>query len=341
MSHITKIIRYFFYHSTSEKLTERVHRRLCEPADGKEKEEALQEVWEEIGFPDLASGQMQQALSDIERRIGFQPSVQGKKERSPTLQVPVWFRIAAIWLIPLLTLGISYYMYKEAESMKSAVSHISFVEYYVPVGQREQITLPDSSKVWLNAGTLLIYPTVFAEGNREVYLSGEGYFDVRKSLRQPFVVKTNLLNVEVLGTKFNLSAYPQAEKVTTTLEQGSVRILLHNPSLSEHSFVLKPDERLSYIPATGAVEKSIVKAADYSDWREGGLMFNQCSFMEILNTLERTYQVKIHLLNSSYSRNSLTIHFDRNESIENIMMLVKEMIPELEYRIVGKELYIQ
>ena len=81
---------------------------------------------------------------------------------------------------------------------------VSLIEHFVPAGKREQVVLPDSSRVWLNSGSVLIYPSIFVGDRREVYLSGEGYFEVEKNAEQPFIVKARTLNVEVLGTRFNL-----------------------------------------------------------------------------------------------------------------------------------------
>ena len=201
--------------------------------------------------------------------------------------------------------------------------------------------MPDSSKVWLNSGTLLVYPSDFIGESREVYLSGEGYFEVTKSETKHFIVKTNALNVEVLGTKFDLSAYPEAEKITTTLEQGAVKVLLTRTANAANTFLLKPDEQLVYLPGTDQVEQLKVKATDFSDWKDGGLLFRNSSFKDIVKTLERAYNLVVISETSAYDANRLTIHFNKDESLENVMMLIKEMIPGLEYRIDGNKLYIQ
>lgn len=340
MSNLTKIIRYFFFHETSDKLVNRVHRRLVEPGDEDEKEQALRTLWEETGYPVASTGQTRRALSDVEKRIGF-ASPDEKRQQPSLSRIPVWLRNAAVWFIPLLALSATYYMYRETKRMENTIAGISFVEHYVPDGRREQVTLPDSSRVWLNSGTLLVYPSAFIGSNREVYLSGEGYFEVTKSETTPFIVKTNTLNVEVLGTKFDLSAYPEAEKITTTLEQGSVRVLLNKTLNAATSFLLKPNEQLIYQPATGQAEQVKVRATDFSDWKEGGLLFQNSSFKDILKTLERSYNLSILSETSAYNENRLTIHFNKNESLENVMMLIKEMIPGLEYRIEGSKLFIE
>lgn len=340
MNTLTKIIRYFFYHEASDELVARVHKRLSASTGEEEKEQALQTLWDEIGTPQLSSAQTRQALSDIEKRIGLVPERE-KKSRPSIGFIPRWVRMVAIWFIPLLFLSTAYYMYRETKRIENTIAKISFVERYVPDGKREQITLPDSSKVWLNSGTLLVYPSAFLGDSREVYLSGEGYFDVTKSETKRFIVKTNALAVEVLGTKFNVTAYPEGEKITTTLEQGSVKVLLNQALQSANSFLLKPDEQLVYMQSTGQVEQLNVKAADFSDWKEGGLLFRNSSFKDILKSLERTYNIVATAETSAYDANRLTIHFNKNESLENAMMLIKEMIPGLEYRIDGNRLMIK
>ena len=104
--------------------------------------------------------------------------------------------------------------------------------------------------------------------------------------------------------------------------------------------MLEPDDQIVYIPSTGHIERKRVKASDYSDWRGGGLYFSNSPFKEVIQTIERTYSVQVHLQTSIYQSNNLTIHFYPNESIENIMILIKEMIPGLEYQIEGKDIYI-
>ncbi|WP_455592052.1 FecR family protein [Bacteroides sp.] len=333
MSHIQKIIRYFFHHQFSDELVEKVHQRLLVPDEEGQKDEALKTIWEEIESPELSSEQMDAAFARLQHRLG-EPET---KIHLRFLRLSHFMRIAAIWFVPLLLLSISLYFYKETITVRNELADVSFVEYYVPSGKRELLTLPDSSKVWLNSGSLLVYPSTFIGDKREVYLAGEGYFDVQKDAEFPFIVKVRGLQVGVLGTKFNLSGYPSADKVTTTLEEGSVKVLLDKVHAS---YMLKPNEQLIYTPKTEKVELQKVHAVDYSDWKEGGLLFKSCPFDEVMATLERVYDIHIHLQTSIYKNNRLTIHFNKHEQLEKVMMLIREIIPALEYRIEGKEVYI-
>ena len=200
------------------------------------------------------------------------------------------------------------------------------------------MTLQDGTVVWLNSETKMRYPVQFSGQNREVWLEGEAYFKVAKNEKQPFVVKTENMDVRVLGTEFNLSAYSDQEKITTTLEEGSLKILPDDPSVAP--CILSPNEQLVYIPSRGKVDVRQVVGSDYSAWKEGGLLFNNDSFEDILKTLERVYNVKVHLRTSAYHSNRLTIHFNKNESLVNIMMLLKEIVPGLEYQIKEDGVYI-
>lgn len=175
MSPIKKILKYFFHHSFSGEMVDRVHQRLAEPGDEREKEEVLREIWNEIGFPE-ADKRSEMAFTRLENTLDVRPR--------PCLRIPAWVRIAAIWLIPLLSLGVSYYLYRDARDVRQ----LAFMERFVPSGKRERITLPDGSEVWLNSGTLLLYPSDFIGDKREIYLVGEGYFKVRKRPEQPFIL---------------------------------------------------------------------------------------------------------------------------------------------------------
>lgn len=326
MSYIKKIIKYFFHHDFPPSVVDKVQRRLVEPRDVAERDEALHDLWNELGMPreDTYSAH---AFKRLERALPAAP-----KRR---VYLPYWARVAAIWLVPLLSLGVSYFLYKES---RSEPREFAFTERFVPFGKRERLLLPDSSEVWLNSGTLLLYPERFDGEKREVYLSGEGYFKVRRREGQPFVVRARLMRAEVLGTEFNLSAYPDGESMSATLATGSLRIRTDNPALAP--CLLHPGERLVYVPTSGLLQVSQVNAADYSDWREGGLFFRNDPFERIMHSLERAYDVRIHLRTSAYHANRLTIHFNRGESLETVMALIKEVVPGMEYEIRGREVYV-
>lgn len=337
MSYIKKIVDYFFHHDFSEETIRKVHQRLTKGDDRPEVDDALLSVWDTMGFPEMNENHSEQAFSQLSRQLGFSEQKEPvRKSLRPTSFV---MKLAAIWLLPLIMLSSSVYFYWQANIVKDAVADVSLIEHFVPAGKREQIILPDSSRVWLNSGSVLIYPSTFIGQTRDVYLSGEGYFEVEKNVEQPFIVKARTLNVEVLGTRFNILAYPEVKQIATTLEEGSVRVCLQDNDKQVYHLV--PDEQLVYHIDSGIADIKQVVSADYSDWREGGLFFDNYSFSDIIRILQRTYGVNVHLQTSIYNNNKITVHFNKDESLENIFMLLKELIPGLEYQIDNKDIFLK
>ena len=337
MSYIKKIVDYFFHHDFSEETIRKVHQRLTKEDDRPEVDDALLSVWDTMGFPEMNENHSEQAFSQLSRQLGF--SEQKEPVRKSLRPMSFVMKLAAIWLLPLIMLSSSVYFYWQANIAKDAVADVLLIEHFVPAGKREQIILPDSSRVWLNSGSVLIYPSTFIGQTRDVYLSGEGYFEVEKNTEQPFIVKARTLNVEVLGTRFNILAYPEVKQIATTLEEGSVRVCLQDNDKKVYHLV--PDEQLVYNIDSGVADIKQVVSADYSDWREGGLLFDNYYFSDIIRILQRTYGVNVHLQTSIYNNNKITVHFNKNESLENIFMLLKELIPGLEYRIDNKDIFLK
>lgn len=330
MGHLKQIIDKFFHHEFSHDIVERVHTRLAMGGDEEEKDEAFKKIWNELDEMTFPKEDSLKAYEKMKRKM--QPPA------APFFSKKRYLQIAALWIIPLLSVSASFYFITKAQKLEQTMEKVSYVEHYVKSGKRELVTLPDSSKVWLNSNTLLIYPSTFYGGKREVYLSGEGYFEVRPNKLSPFTVKTNSINVQVLGTKFDLSAYPDAEEISATLETGSINVSVKNKN---QSYTLVPNEQLVFTPLSGVVRLNKVKVENYIYWKEGGLLFKDDSFETVIRTLERTYNVSVHLRTSAYSKNSLTIHFKQNETLENVLMLIKEVIPELSYRMEGQQIYIE
>ena len=181
---------------------------------------------------------------------------------------------------------------------------IALLELSTPRGGTYQITLPDSTKVWLNAASSLKYPSRFPEGERVVELEGEAYFDVSERWlsagdqsarkKMPFLVKTNTQTVEVLGTQFNISAYADEPEVKTTLVEGSVRVA---PSLhaserpNRPPILLKPGQQSAF--QNGGLTISEVNVFAYTAWKEGMFYFKRTPLEEIMRQVARWYDVEV------------------------------------------------
>ena len=147
------------------------------------------------------------------------------------------------------------------------------VEYHtirVPRGGEYNLQLADGTKVYLNAGSSLRYPVRFTGKRREVTLSGEGYFEVAKDSTQPFVVRAGDVDVRVLGTAFNVNAYPEKETVATTLVEGRVQV-----NYKTGQQVIQPGMQLVYDKQNGKVDVSVVDTEVYTSWKDGYYYFKR------------------------------------------------------------------
>ena len=197
----------------------------------------------------------------------------------------------------------------------------------VPYGKRTQITLSDNSSVWLNSGSKLIYPARFAPEKREVYLEGEAIFEVSHNKQRPFMVITHDIEVKVLGTVFDVSAYTDDATSSTILESGSVELKYKSNSLLSHSKVkMMPGMMAVYDPLDKEVKQSQVNTKRYTSWREGYFIFEQQSLGEILKKISRYYNVSIKLDDQSLADETFTGPLDLRNSATQVLEIISVMI---------------
>ncbi|RIH63217.1 DUF4974 domain-containing protein [Mariniphaga sediminis] len=162
----------------------------------------------------------------------------------------------------------------------------------IPYGNRSVVILGDGTKVWLNAGSRLIYPSRFVDNTREVFLVGEAFFDVQENEKQPFVVKTSDVKVQVLGTRFNVSAYPEDYSVQTVLAEGSVEIKRVNATLFEKGIRLSPGYLAYFNKKNQETRTQQVNVEHYTLWTEGLFSFSNTDLNRIVKKLERYYNIR-------------------------------------------------
>ncbi|MGQ7871112.1 FecR family protein [Sunxiuqinia sp. sy24] len=173
---------------------------------------------------------------------------------------------------------------------KSAVNQL-----IVPYGKNASIKLPDGTMAYLNAGSRLVYPSVFGDDRREVFLIGEGFFEVNHNKKKPFLVKSGDQEVEVLGTRFNVSAYPSDDFVETVLVEGKVKVRKNGIHLFENVYTLKPNQRAVYNKRQSEMRITSVDVQNYISWHEGYLNFETSDLNRIIKKLERYYDIQIIL----------------------------------------------
>ena len=189
---------------------------------------------------------------------------------------------------------------------------------YVPPGQRAELVLPDSTKVWLNACSRLVYPVTFMKENRSVVLEGEAYFEVRRNEKVPFIVKTPKTDVKVLGTEFNVSDYPSRPDFELALLKGSVELL---PSNWTNAYRVKAGEQILF--KEGRYISSKIEDTDYFKWKEGLLCFRDQPISEIIDKLSLYFDMRIHVENQKLLNEGYTGKFLVKDGIEQVLKVLQ------------------
>ncbi|MCW3804745.1 FecR family protein [Plebeiibacterium marinum] len=160
-------------------------------------------------------------------------------------------------------------------------------------GSVATVTLPDSSKVWLNSGSTLEYSNGFGNSQRLLKLNGQAYFEVVKNKKVPFIVRSRDINVKVLGTRFTVDAYDNAVQASVVLEEGSVEM---TPSRHpKQKMFLKPGEKIVYDSETEKAKRTNVRAERYSSWRNGILNFYNTPMRDVVRKLSNRYNFEFGL----------------------------------------------
>ncbi|MCF2548782.1 FecR family protein [Bacteroides xylanisolvens] len=192
----------------------------------------------------------------------------------------------------------------------------------VPAGQRASLVLADGTIVWLNSNSTLKYPaTGFHSKERKVILEGEGYFEVAHNEKHPFIVETEKYDIRVLGTTFNVSAYPNSGLFETSLIEGKVTV--YQPD-TQHEMTLKPHEKVEV--KDGKLYKETFSSDNDFLWRMGIYSFKDEPLETVFRKLEQYYEVKIINKNEEIASRPCTGKFRQKEGIEHVMKVLQKYV---------------
>ena len=202
----------------------------------------------------------------------------------------------------------------------------------VPAGEMSKLTLSDGTSVILNSGTTFSYSGSFSEGNRIVQLDGEAFFDVEKDARHPFIIKTKLLDFKVYGTSFNIEAYLESNKVSTTLVKGSLGFLNKN---GEELGKLVPGENLQCSGSYNKINITEVNLDLYTSWKKGRIIFRNEKLEDVATKLERWYNVEIVIRNPELADEVYFGTVMKNKPIDQILKVL-QITSSLKYQIIPR-----
>jgi len=209
----------------------------------------------------------------------------------------------------------------------------------VPFGQRHKILLSDGTLVQLNAGSKLTFPATFSGRTREVYLKGEGFFEVHKNAQVPFIVKTDHLDVKVLGTTFNVSAYEDESFVTTVLVEGKVNVSQKDKLLSNDSYTIAPGQGCFYsIQAKNSVVKN-VESKEYILWKDGLYDFNNKPLRDVISRVHKYFNKTIGFENEQLANTLVSGKLVLSDDLSEVMKYLSKTV-EGNYEVTKEGNYI-
>lgn len=222
-----------------------------------------------------------------------------------------WLRVASVVVVASVGSWLTY------NELRMEPIHTIYT-----LAETQTVTLSDQTEVTLNRYSTLTYPEHFKGKQREVILQGEAYFEVEKDAKHPFVVQTEAVEVQVLGTHFNVEAYENDAEVRTTLLEGSVAVSIAGKS---QRLLLAPNESAIYNKVKGTlVQKAAPDARDEILWSQGIFSFKQLPLQEIARQLSNAFRMNIRIDDARLQNYRMTATFDKGESLTQILDLLKE-----------------
>lgn len=279
------------------------------------------------------------------------------------LKVYTWgLRAAAVLLLALISSSI-FYMHRKQDLLSQQWHSVT-----TPLGAKTKITLPDSSTIWLNAGSSLKYSNEFGRKNREVHLSGEAFFDVFHEPALLFQVKTSELTIKSYGTAFNVKSYPEEGTIETTLIEGSIGITRSSiESAKKDEVILEPNQRVVYYRKTKAIETEQadskmelppspaisepgehkttyliskgIDAREFTSWKDGTIFISSETLVDLAVKLERKYNVKIYFESEALKNLRFTGSLE-NETVEQVIHAIG-ISAQIDYEIEEREIWFK
>ena len=275
-------------------------------------------------------------LNEMEQFNSFEALRKVNKKISRTGSARWWItiqRAAAILLLPMLVY--SGYLTFHNQSNVNKQEQVMMQKISSRQGMVTQIALADGTKVWLNSGSELQFPTNFAGDKREVILKGEAFFEVTKNEKKPFRVSASELKVEVLGTSFNVVSFDDDSQSEVVLVTGKVALSSENGQIKTAYGTMRAGQRAIYEKEQQKVFTEEVDVDKYIAWRDGNLIFRDDSMEDVVKRLSRWFNVEI-TIDDPEIKNYIYKATFRNENLVQVLNLLKLSAP-IDYRITDRK----
>lgn len=225
------------------------------------------------------------------------------------------------------------FTYGDGNRILSASEEIKSATITTPRSGQYQLTLPDGSKVWLNAESSLTYPVRFSDSLRTVTLKGEAFFDVSRNEQKPFIVESGEQRVTVIGTTFNINAYQDTDATVTTLATGKVRIVNFDGTVFSD---LKPGQQATY--KDNEIEVNSIDPTEFTSWKDGLFVLKDADFITVKRQLERWYDVTF--VGEPKSQETISAILPRNVNLSDLLQSMQGYTT-MKFRIEGRTIMVE
>lgn len=214
--------------------------------------------------------------------------------------VPIYYKSWSIAASLVLLVGLFMFILQSSNSVKN-------IQLAVKLGEHAQVTLSDGTEIWLNAGSILKYPKEFKGETREVFLSGEAFFDVAKDKKHPFIIHTNKMDTKVLGTSFNVQAYPEQTTQEVSVLTGKVNV---KSTITNENVYVTPGQKVVFKSHNNKLQAfKDVPVNTISLWRKNIMVFEETPLPEVVATINRNYNVVIEIKNKNLNALKISAYF--------------------------------
>ena len=207
----------------------------------------------------------------------------------------------------------------------------------VPYGKTSSLLLSDGTKIWINSGSTVVYPTVFEKNRREIYLVGEAMLDVVSNKESPFIVKTGNVELNVLGTTFNISAYADDDEQSVVLVSGLVEV--RGDEIQE-KHTLVPNQRFAFLKESKAVSVEEVNVEDYTAWVHGNLICNRENMYYVLQKVARHFNKSLVYDEELFKKETFSGKLDMRVPIEKVLDYITAAVP-VKYTITNADIHVE
>lgn len=258
----------------------------------------------------------------------FKRLEQEEVKRYKVRRMYTWMRYVAMFVGIFFMSGLGYHIYQTHSEANTLVAVTARDEV-------KELMLPDGTKVWLNKHTTLKYPRDFSDKTRSVYMEGEAYFEVKRNKEKPFLVRSEAMQVRVLGTVFNMKSDKTNRSAVATLIKGEIEVKGNH---DEGMIVLAPGQKAEL---NAVSRRLVVKQVDtgIENWHNNQFVFEKADIFTIARTLENSYGVRIILAPDMNSTKTYSGTLMKKKGVEDMLNQIKNVIP-VEYKIVGNSVFL-